>query len=124
MTNKESLEIGRIATVAIAITAAISALAVDNIISGLLTCYAVWTPAILPSLILGLWLKKPRPLASILSMSIGATVSVFLWVLFIFFLERSVDFALPNVIIPGLVFSVLAYLIGHFWKQSKDIDGV
>ncbi|MBN2589197.1 MAG: sodium:solute symporter family protein [Sedimentisphaerales bacterium] len=120
LSNKFSLNTGRIATVAIAITAAVSALAVDNIISGLLTCYAVWTPAILPSLILGLWIKNPRPLAGILSMSVGATISVILWIIFIFFLERSADFALPSVIIPGLAFSVLAYFIGHLWQKPKD----
>ncbi len=119
LTNGNSLNTGRFATVAIAIIAAISALMVENIINGLLTCYAVWTPAILPSLILGLWIKNPKPLAGILSMSIGAAVSVTLWIVFIFVLKRSADFALPSVIIPGLAFSILAYFIGHLWNRNK-----
>lgn len=119
LTNGNSLNTGRIATIVIAVVAAVSALAVQNIISGLLTCYAVWTPAILPALIFGLWLKNPKPLAGILSMAVGSVVSVTLLVIFIFVLNQKMDIALQSVIIPGLAFSILAYLIGHFWKRSK-----
>ncbi len=120
LTNGNSLNTGRFATVGIAIIAAVCAVAVQNIISGLLTCYAIWSPAILPSLIMGLWLKNPRPLAGILSMCIGGAVSVTLWVTYIFVVGYSVDDSLPKVIIPGLTFSILAYLIGHFWKNPKS----
>ncbi|MBN1974961.1 MAG: sodium:solute symporter family protein [Sedimentisphaerales bacterium] len=118
--NGTALNIGRVTTVVIAIVAAVCALFVQNIINGLLTCYAVWTPAILPALIIGLWIKKPKPLAGILSMSVGSAVSVTLWIIFIFILKQSVDLSLPSVIIPGLAFSILAYFIGHLWKTSKS----
>ena len=119
MSDRISLKTGRITTVAIAIVAAACALFVQNIIDGLLTCYAIWTPAILPALIIGLWIKNPKPLAGILSMGIGSAVSVMLWILLKFILEWSVDYSLPRVIIPGLTFSILAYFIGHLWRYSK-----
>jgi Na+/proline symporter len=117
--NGSALNIGRAATIVIAITAAVCALAVQNIINGLLTCYAIWSPAILPALIIGLWIKNPRPLAGILSMGAGSAVSVVLWILFKFVLGWSVDECLPRVIIPGLVFSLMAYLLGHFFGSVK-----
>jgi SSS family solute:Na+ symporter len=120
LSDSVSLKIGRITTVAIAVVAAACALFVQNIIDGLLTCYAVWTPAILPALIIGLWIKNPKPLAGILSMGIGSAVSVLLWILFKFILDWSVDYSLPRVIIPGLVFSILAYFIGHLGGNSKS----
>lgn len=117
--NGSALNIGRAATIVIAITAAVCALAVQNIINGLLTCYAIWSPAILPALIIGLWIKNPRPLAGILSMGVGSAVSVVLWILFKFVLGWSVDECLPRVIIPGLVFSLIAYLLGHCFGSVK-----
>jgi solute:Na+ symporter, SSS family len=120
LSDSVSLNIGRITTVAIAVVAAVCALFVQNIINGLLTCYAVWTPAILPALIIGLWIKNPKPLAGILSMGIGSAVSVMLWILFKFILEWSDDYSLPRVIIPGLAFSILAYFIGHLGGNSKS----
>ena len=119
LTNGNSLNTGRIATIVIAIVAAVCALAVNNIINGLLTCYAIWTPAILPSLIFGLWIKNPKPLAGILSMGIGLVISVALWITFIFILKWPVELSLPRVIIPGLMFSLLAYLIGHLLGSQK-----
>jgi SSS family solute:Na+ symporter len=118
--NGSALNIGRAATIVIAITAAVCALAVQNIINGLLTCYAIWSPAILPALIIGLWIKHPRPLAGILSMGVGSAVSVALWILFKFVLGWSVEVCLPRVIIPGLAFSLIAYLLGHFFGSAKN----
>lgn len=117
--NGSALIIGRAATIVIAITVAVCALAVQNIINGLLTCYAIWSPAILPALIIGLWIKNPRPLAGILSMGVGSAVAVVLWILFKFVLGWSVEVCLPRVIIPGLAFSLMAYLLGHFLGSAK-----
>ena len=117
--NGSALNIGRAATIIIAITAAICALAVQNIINGLLTCYAIWSPAILPALIIGLLIKHPKPLAGILSMGVGSAVAVSLWILFKFFLGWSVDVCLPRVIIPGLAFSLVAYILGHIFGKAK-----
>jgi SSS family solute:Na+ symporter len=119
LTNAHSLDIGRSATIVIAIVAAVCALVVQNIINGLLTCYAIWSPAILPALIIGLWIKRPRPLAGILSMGVGSAISVTLWIIFKFILNWSLEVSLPRVIIPGLVFSLLAYLIGHLLGSPK-----
>ncbi|MBN2180731.1 MAG: sodium:solute symporter family protein [Sedimentisphaerales bacterium] len=117
--NGTALNIGRTATIVIAITAAICALAVQDIINGLLTCYAIWSTTVLPALILGLWIKHPRPLAGILSMGAGAAVSVALWILFVFDLGWEVDVCLPRVIIPGLASSLIAYFLGHSFGSIK-----
>lgn len=117
--NGTALNIGRSATIVIAITAAICALAVQDIINGLLTCYAIWSPAILPALIIGLWIKNPRPLAGILSMGVGSAVSIALWILLVFVLGGEVDVCLPRVIIPGLACSLMAYFLGHCFGSTK-----
>jgi SSS family solute:Na+ symporter len=82
--DRTALSVGRSATIVIALTAAAGAVAVDSIINGLLICYAIWAPAILPALIIGLWIRRPRPLAGILSMGVGSIVAVTLWVMFKF----------------------------------------
>ena len=107
VSDKSSLLCGRLATVAIAALAATAAMAVPQIITGLLICYAIWAPAILPAAVLGLWLKKPRPWAGILSMMTGATVAL------------SLQFVWPDAtevppILLALVAALSAYLVGHF----------
>ena len=47
-----------------------------SVIKGLLVCYRIWAPAILPAAVIGLWMKRPRPLARILSMVTGATAAI------------------------------------------------
>ncbi|GEM_PF-405547 len=107
-----ALDVGRAATIIIAVAAAAGAVAVPTLIKGLLICYTVWAPAILPALVLGLWLRRPRPLAGILSMVIGAVVALawqFLWA----------DKTGIPAIIPALVAALLAYLFGHFFGTSE-----
>jgi len=99
---------GRVATAVIATVAGIAALAVPSIIKGLLICYTVWAPAILPALVFGLWLRRPRVLAGMLSMLTGVAVAV------------SLQFVWPNVVgIPpillALAASVVAYFLGHIF---------
>ena len=111
--NGSALNIGRVTTVAIAIIAAAGALAVPNIIEGLLGCYTIWAPAILPVLIFGLWIKHPRPLAGILSMAVGTVVAVLF------------EFIIPDplgipAIIPAIASALLAYLLGHFLGSAKN----
>lgn len=122
LSNGTALNIGRSATIIIAIIAAICALAVENIVNGLLTCYAIWSPAILPALIIGLWIKHPKPLAGILSMGVGSAIAVVLWIILKFFFGLSVDSSLPIVIIPSLVFSLCAYFLGHWLGKIKYGD--
>jgi len=114
-----ALNVGRCATIAIALTAAAGAVAVDSIINGLLICYAIWAPAILPALIIGLWVKRPRPLAGILSMSIGSVVAVTMWVMFKFIVNWKTETEISRIIIPALAAALLAYLVGH-WIQRPN----
>jgi SSS family solute:Na+ symporter len=106
ISDRASLACGRVATVAMAALAAAAAVAVPEIITGLLICYTIWAPAILPAAVFGLWLKRPRPWAGILSMVTGATVAL------------SLQFAWPNAteippILLALGASLAAYLLGH-----------
>jgi len=106
VSDRGSLLCGRVATVTLAALAAAAAVAVPSIINGLLICYTVWAPAILPAAVLGLSLRKPRPLAGILSMVTGATVALLL------------QFVWPNAteippILLALAASLAAYLLGH-----------
>jgi SSS family solute:Na+ symporter len=106
ISDRASLICGRAATVGIAILAAGAAVAVPSIIKGLLICYTIWAPAILPAAVFGLWLRKPRPLAGILSMLTGAAVAVsfqFIW-------HGAVE--IP-AILPALAAALAAYLVGH-----------
>lgn len=111
--NGSALYTGRAATVVIAIIAAAGALAVPNIIEGLLRCYTIWAPAILPVLIIGLWIKHPRPLAGILSMAVGMIFAVLF------------EFIIPDplgipAIIPAIISALMAYFLGHCFGSTKN----
>jgi len=111
--DKTSLNIGRSATIIIAAIAAASAVAVPGIIKGLLICYTIWAPAILPALIIGLWIKRPCPLAGILSMGVGTIVAI----VFQFFLPAVIE---VPAIIAALGAALLAYIAGH-WIESERV---
>jgi SSS family solute:Na+ symporter len=113
LSDRTALNIGRRATVVIAAIAAVGALFVPSIISGLLICYTIWAPAILPALIIGLWLKCPRPLAGILSMGVGTFVAIMFQ-----FIPPLAD-KVP-AIIPALGSAILAYALGHWIKPSTN----
>jgi len=114
--DSTALNIGRCATIVIALTAAAGAVAVESIIDGLLICYTIWAPAILPVLIIGLWVKRPRPLAGILSMGIGTLVAI----MFQFVFPSATE---VPAIIPALGAALLAYILGHWiegaYKERK-----
>jgi SSS family solute:Na+ symporter len=121
--NGTALNTGRIATIIIAAVAAVGAVAVHSIIDGLLICYTIWAPAILPALIIGLWVKNPRPLAGILSMAVGSIVAVMLWLIlsYMFKVARSSDIEIPPlVIIPALSAALLAYALGNWIETVKS----
>ncbi len=118
--DRTALSVGRSATIVIALTAAAGAVAVDSIINGLLICYAIWAPAILPALIIGLCIKRPRPLAGILSMSVGSIVAVTLWVTFTFIRHWRAETGIARIIIPSLAAAILAYLVGHWIQRNKS----
>ncbi len=108
--DKAALRTGRAATVLIVTIAATVAMFVPSIIDGLLFCYSIWAPAILPALVIGLWMKQPRPWAGMLSMVVGTLVAVaFKWP---FFARTGIP-----PILPGLACSLLAYAVGY-WAQG------
>ncbi|MGB2808729.1 MAG: sodium:solute symporter family protein [Sedimentisphaerales bacterium] len=111
--DETALNVGRCATIVIAAVAAAGAVAVPSIISGLLICYTIWAPAILPALIAGLWIKRPRPLAAILSMAVGTLVAI----MFQFVFPSAID---VPAIIPALGAALLAYVLGHWLDRSKS----
>jgi SSS family solute:Na+ symporter len=108
--STSALAVGRWATVSIAVVAVLGTVAVPSIIDGLLICYTIWASAILPALIFGLWIRQPRPLAGILSMSVGTFVAAVAIVLF-FVMPSAIK--VPAIIIPALGAALLAYLVGH-----------
>jgi SSS family solute:Na+ symporter len=112
LTDRTALNVGRCATVAIAAVAAAGATTVPGIIKGLLICYTIWAPAILPAAIIGLWAKRPRPLAGILSMCVGTLVAV----TFQFILPSAIN---VPAIIPALGSALLAYIVGH-WLAGEN----
>ena len=121
--DEAALNVGRSATIVIAAIAAAGAVKVPSIISGLLICYAIWAPAILPALIIGLCVKRPRPLAGILSMVVGTVVAIMLWIIlwlvFKFVFPREIEIP-PLIIIPALVSALLAYVLGHWLAGTED----
>ncbi len=104
LADAEALNVGRAATIVIALIAAAGVVAVPSIIEGLLICYTIWAPAILPVLIIGLWAERPRPLAGILSMAVGTLVAIVLQ----FWIHAGVP-----TIMPALASALAAYLLGH-----------
>lgn len=118
--DNTALTIGRSATIIIAAIAAVGAVAVPSIISGLLICYSIWAPAILPALIIGLWIKRPRPLAGILSMGIGTLIAVMFQFIFPSLTKVPANITKVPAIIPALGAALLAYLVGHWIDKVRQ----
>jgi len=121
--DASALNVGRAATIIIALVAAAGAVAVPSIIGGLLICYTIWAPAILPTLIIGLWIKRPRPLAGALSMGVGTVVAILLWIILrlIFKFVHPSDVEIPPlIIIPAIGAALLAYALGHWIQRDKS----
>ncbi len=115
--DEKALNVGRCATIVIAAIAAAVAPAVPSVIDGLLICYTIWASAILPALIIGLFIKRPRPLAGILSMGVGTFVAmsaIVFWFIFPSMIKA------PAIIIPALGAALLAYALGHWLGRSKS----
>jgi len=115
--NHSALKTGRCATIVIAGIAAAVVPAVPSIIDGLLICYTIWASAILPALIIGLWVKNPRPLAGILSMGAGTVVAV-IAIICLFVFPSIID--VPAIIIPALGAALLAYMLGHWLEKAYE----
>ena len=115
--NHSALKTGRCATIVIAMIAAAVVPAVPSIIDGLLICYTIWASAILPALIIGLWVKHPRPLAGILSMGAGTVVAM-IAIICLFVFPSIID--VPAIIIPALGAALLAYMLGHWLEKVYE----
>lgn len=119
--DEQALRIGRLATLSIAALAAFFALKVEGILDGLLYCYTIWAPAILPALIGGLWIRRPKVMAGMLSMLVGVGVSLLSNLLLSHCWPESwpqVDTAVT--ILPSLVAAILAYVIGHHLSSQTE----
>jgi SSS family solute:Na+ symporter len=115
--DEKALNVGRCATIVIATIAAAVAPAVLSVIDGLLICYTIWASAILPALIIGLLVKRPRPLAGILSMGVGTFVAMSA-IIFLFIFPSIIK--APAIIIPALGAALLAYILGHWLNKVKN----
>ena len=67
---------------------------------------------ILPTLVLGLWLDRPRPLAALCSMVVGTLVAL------LFQLPTLNATGVP-AILPALGAALLAYFIGHVLGRER-----
>ncbi|MGE5295153.1 MAG: sodium:solute symporter family protein [Solirubrobacterales bacterium] len=112
--DSAALVAGRYSTIAIAAVGSGLAVFVPSVIKGLLVCYGIWAPAILPALIIGLWSKRPRPHAAFLSMIVGTTVGAAVGIAFLLYQQQGrVSKMDTPAIVPALVCSLLAYLLGY-----------
>jgi SSS family solute:Na+ symporter len=114
--DRNALKTGRCATIVIAAIAAAGTPIVPSIIDGLLICYTIWASAILPALIIGLWIENPRPLAGILSMGVGTLVAM-IAIVFLFVFPSAIKTSV--IIVPALGAALLAYALGHWIEKIK-----
>lgn len=117
LTDDTALKTGRWATIAMAVVASVATPVVPSIIDGLLICYTIWASGVLPALILGLWIKRPHPLAAILSMAVGTVVSMIAIVL-LFAFPGAVG--VQGIIVPALGAALLAYVFGHWFGRGRN----
>ena len=117
LTDNSALRTGRWATIAMAVVASVATPVVPSIIDGLLICYTIWASGVLPALILGLWIKRPHPLAAILSMVVGTVVSMIAIVL-LFAFPGAVG--VQGIIVPALGAALLAYVFGHWFGRRRN----
>ncbi len=112
-----ALVAGRYSTVAIAAVASGLSLFVPSVMRGLLVCYSIWAPAILPALIIGLWIKQPKPWAGFLSMIVGTAVGVGASIWFLQLQHGAILKVRAPAIVPALLCSLIAYAIGHYAQK-------
>ncbi|MBI1282549.1 MAG: hypothetical protein GC179_30765 [Anaerolineaceae bacterium] len=105
MDDKYQLNLSRIGIFVISVTGCIAALRVESIIDGLLTCYAMWAPSIIPSLIYILFLRNVVNLAVILSILSGISVTLLMQF-------EIIDFSVEPIII-GMICSIAFLFLGH-----------
>jgi len=103
LTDQTRLNYSRVGILAISIIGCIGALYVKGIVDGLLKCYAMWGPAIIPSLFYVLLAKRPSRFVAISSILTGILIPIAMQ-LKIFSIEL-------DTIIVGTAFSVSVLVI-------------
>ena len=106
ISEKESMTIGRVGTLLIAIIGALSAGWLPGIIESLLIIYSIWAPTVLVPFVLGLIIKRPKPHAGWLSIITGGSTSI-IWQTIL-----NLPYGIP-AILPGLGASLFAYFLAH-----------
>jgi SSS family solute:Na+ symporter len=117
-TKAHSLMLARVFTFVFALVAIFAAQYAPSIIDGLLLLYSIWAPTILVPLLLGLYLRRTRPLAGVLSIVAGGGVSL-LWQAVL-----GEPGGVPAILV-GLAAALAAYAIGHTAsRQVMSPEGV
>jgi SSS family solute:Na+ symporter len=114
LSDHTELILGRLATIAIAVLAVVVAQYSPSIIEGLLICYSIWAPGLLFPFLLGLYLKRTKPMAGWLSMLAGAITSI-VWQTVL-----KEPGAVPSILV-GLAASGIGYVIGHFAGPESSV---
>lgn len=119
ISDKSELTLGKILTGVIGILAVIFAVNVPSIIAALEYSYYLWAPTIVFPLVMGILTKKKNVPAGLMSIFVGALVTV-IWT---FVLDE--PFALSGVL-PGFLANVVAFFITYavtnktFTKKAYD----
>lgn len=114
LNDRTELILSRIATLALAATAVIVAQYAPSIIEGLLICYSIWAPGLLLPFLLGLYVKRTKPMAGWLSMLVGAATSI-IWQTVL-----KEPGGIPAILV-GLAASGLGYIIGQMFGPANTI---
>lgn len=107
-----NLTLSRVATLAIALFAAIVGVFSPSIIDALLIIYSIWAPSVLPPLVLALLLKRPPRAAALPAMALGGGTSL-LWQF-----ALSEPGGVPAVIV-GLVACLTTYALVAVFDHSE-----
>lgn len=107
--EQRRLRVGRWSTLGLSVVSVLGGVLVPGLVEGLILCYTVWAPAVLPSVIFSLVLKNPRPAAGLFSIVSGA-LSAVVW-----------HFACTGIdpLLPALAISLVAFWLGQGYRSEQ-----
>jgi SSS family solute:Na+ symporter len=105
VSERATLRLAKVSTLCIAALAIFIAHYSPSIIDGLIMLYSIWAPTILVPLLVGLYVRRPRPLAGCLSILGGGGASL-TWQL------MKEPHGVPAIVV-GLVVCSVCYAAGH-----------
>ena len=108
LTERQSLHISRMATLFVGISSIVFSIYVPSVLEGLLWCYSLWAPSMLPILLASILLKNTTASAGVSSIIVGILIAISLEV-------SAVDANTATLI--GFTGSCLTYLI--IWKLTS-----